>query len=85
MSGQVQETRLVRAFPGPTIHLRGCKRARRVVPWVWAEGRRDEEWVVYGWLKPCRVCLPELAALQDELRARAAAPGGNPGEKGEDE
>lgn len=72
MSAIPQDTRLVRAFPkGDTIHLRGCSRARRVVPWAWAEGRDDSEWIVKGWLKPCRICLPELAARQDELREAA--------------
>ena len=69
-----QDTRLVRAFPsGATIHLRGCKRAGRVVPWAWAEGRDDLDWVVKASLRPCRVCLPDLARLQDRLREEAGA------------
>lgn len=71
MSAQV-ETRLVRGNRGATIHLRDCKRATgKTWPWVWAEGRSDNEWVVKADLHPCRVCLPELAQLQDELREHA--------------
>jgi hypothetical protein len=65
-------TRLVRSGRGGgTIHLNGCPRAkgRVVVGWEWAEGRSDDEWLRKAWLRPCRVCLPEQAALQDTLRA----------------
>ena len=66
-------TRLVRAGrDGATIHHRDCKRVpAKSWPWEWAEGRDDEEWVFKAWLKPCRLCLPIHAAMQDEARARA--------------
>lgn len=68
-------TRLVRGGNGgATIHLAECPRVpARNWPWEWAEGRDDSEWVVKAWLKPCRHCLPELAAIQDDLRAKAAS------------
>jgi len=68
------KTRLVRSGKdAATIHRRDCKRLpAKNWPWAWAEGRHDNEWVVKAWLHPCRVCLPELAELQDELRRRAA-------------
>lgn len=65
MSNVAQDTRLVRSFPrGTTIHLRGCSHAKRVVPWAWAEGREDDEWLLLAHLKACRVCLPDLAKRQ---------------------
>jgi hypothetical protein len=68
-------TRLVRGGKGASrIHLSSCRYARgRVFPWNWAEGRSDYEWVDKAWLHPCRSCLPDLAALQDELRAKHKA------------
>lgn len=70
MSDVPQETLLARSFPsGATIHLRGCKRARRTVPWAW--GRDDSEWVGKPWPRPCRFCLPELARLDAQMRRNA--------------
>lgn len=70
-SSAATSTRLVRSGRGgATIHLATCSRAkgRIVAPWLWAEGRPDGEWVVKGWLHPCRSCLPDLAKRQDALR-----------------
>jgi hypothetical protein len=68
-------TRLIRSGKGgATIHKAACGRATgKTWAWDWAEDRPDAEWVVKAWLKPCRVCLPDLAALQDDLRKQAAA------------
>jgi hypothetical protein len=35
-----------------------------MVPWTWAEGRDDDEWLRFKHFRPCRVCLPEQARRQ---------------------
>lgn len=74
MAPDAVTTRLVRSGRGAaTIHLAGCSWiGQKAWSWNWAEGRPDEEWVRLAWLHPCRMCLPELARLQDRLRAAAA-------------
>lgn len=37
MTKDRRETRLVRSRDGGTYHVRGCVRAKNVVPWMWAE------------------------------------------------
>ena len=66
-------TRLVRGRSSGAVHLATCRYAVNMTPWEWAEGRPDEQWLVKGWLRPCRTCLPEQAALQKRLKLRAEA------------
>lgn len=70
-------TRLVRGGRnGASVHLSGCRYAARgrFVPWVWAEGLDDDDWLRKGWFKPCKVCLPDQAKRLAEAR-RAASTG----------
>lgn len=51
------------------IHTPSCRYSANAVPWNWAEDKDDSEWIGKAWLKPCRTCLPELAAKQNSLIA----------------
>jgi hypothetical protein len=58
---------------GDTIHRAECRFAKKgnALPWNWAEGRPLAEWVVGApWLKPCKVCRPDLPreSLPDERK-----------------
>lgn len=72
-------TRLVRskAQGGARVHLAECRHVvpGTCVPWIWAEGRDDDEWLRLGHFKPCRVCLPALAARLADAKTRAAVGG----------
>lgn len=55
-----QNTLLVRSRDGTTVHRRGCTRASRALPWVWAEGksRAVVKATEVGGIQWCKVCDP---------------------------
>lgn len=62
------QTRLVRAGKGyATIHKPTCRYSTNGLPWNWAEDKADVEWIDKEWLRPCKVCLPDLAAERERL------------------
>ena len=50
------------------IHRPTCRYTANAIPWRWAEDKDVEEWLRLAWLKPCRTCLPDLAARQERIR-----------------